>query len=115
MGSMYTGIEEGKMTFKKQPPIMQNVQKVTFASFFLVELHLRKRLQSPFFCTNEKKKHGKHDKVITDAVHRENGKTCILIIHPGRYGYHPFAVAASAIKSSISALQPFELKQSGIL
>jgi 2,4-dienoyl-CoA reductase (NADPH2) len=94
---------------------MQSLQKVALTSFLLMELLLRKRLQSPFFCTNEKKKHGKHDKVITDAVHRENGKICILIIHPGRYGYHPFAVAASAIKSSISTLQPFELKQSGIL
>lgn len=36
------------------------------------------------------------------------------ILHSGRYGYHPFAVAPSAIKSPITPFKPFKLKSSGI-
>tara|TARA_R110000744_G_scaffold175510_1_gene294271 strand:- start:7604 stop:9331 length:1728 start_codon:yes stop_codon:yes gene_type:complete len=36
------------------------------------------------------------------------------ILHSGRYGYHPLAVAPSAIKSPISPFKPFKLKPSGI-
>jgi 2,4-dienoyl-CoA reductase (NADPH2) len=40
--------------------------------------------------------------LVTQAVHKENGKILMQILHAGRYGYHPFAVAPSAGKSPIA-------------
>ena len=39
---------------------------------------------------------------ITDAVHAEGGKIALQILHSGRYGYTPLAVAPSRVQSPIS-------------
>jgi 2,4-dienoyl-CoA reductase (NADPH2) len=39
---------------------------------------------------------------VTSAVHDHDGKICMQILHAGRYAYHPFSVAPSAIKVSVS-------------
>jgi 2,4-dienoyl-CoA reductase (NADPH2) len=44
---------------------------------------------------------------ITDAVHAEDGKIALQILHAGRYSYHPFSLSASASKSPIT---PFGAK-----
>ncbi|MGH8507084.1 MAG: FAD-dependent oxidoreductase [Stenotrophobium sp.] len=51
---------------------------------------------------------------IPQAVHAEGGKIALQILHTGRYGYHPFAVAPSRIKSPITPFTPRELTESGI-
>ena len=51
---------------------------------------------------------------ITEAVHAEDGKIALQILHTGRYGYHPFAVAPSKIKSPISPFAPHELSARGV-
>jgi 2,4-dienoyl-CoA reductase (NADPH2) len=43
---------------------------------------------------------------VTDAVHKEGGLICMQILHTGRYGYHPFAVSASAIQAPINPFKP---------
>ena len=43
---------------------------------------------------------------ITDAVHRENGKICMQILHTGRYAYSPDLIAPSAIKAPINPFTP---------
>lgn len=51
---------------------------------------------------NTKKEVDRH-RLVTNAVH--SGTDCKIImqiLHSGRYGYHPFAVAPSSIKSPIS-------------
>ena len=53
-------------------------------------------------------------RVVTDAVHAEGGKIAMQILHTGRYGYHPFAVGPSAIKSPISPFKPRELSARGV-
>ena len=53
-------------------------------------------------------------KIVTDAVHAEGGKLAMQILHAGRYAYHPFAVAPSAIKSPISPFRPRELSSSAV-
>ena len=52
--------------------------------------------------------------VITDAVHSEGGKIALQILHAGRYGYTPFSVSASAIKSPITPFKPRALSASGV-
>jgi 2,4-dienoyl-CoA reductase (NADPH2) len=51
---------------------------------------------------------------ITKAVHAEGGHIALQILHTGRYGYHPLAVAPSRIKSPISPFAPFALSARGI-
>ncbi|MBK8742108.1 MAG: NADPH-dependent 2,4-dienoyl-CoA reductase [Betaproteobacteria bacterium] len=53
-------------------------------------------------------------KKVTDAVHAEGGKLALQILHAGRYAYHPFAVAPTAIKSPISPFKPRELSAAGV-
>ncbi|TAM52785.1 MAG: NADPH-dependent 2,4-dienoyl-CoA reductase [Paraburkholderia sp.] len=51
---------------------------------------------------------------LTKAVHDEGGKIALQILHAGRYGYHPFVVSASAIRSPISKFTPKALTEAGI-
>lgn len=55
----------------------------------------------------------KHRKV-TEAVHSVGGKIAMQILHTGRYAYHPFSVAPSAIKSPITPFKPKALSKRGI-
>ncbi|PQV53122.1 NADPH-dependent 2,4-dienoyl-CoA reductase [Paraburkholderia sp. BL21I4N1] len=51
---------------------------------------------------------------LTEAVHAEGGKIALQILHAGRYGYQPFVVSASALKSPISKFKPRALSVAGI-
>ncbi|MCC2973019.1 NADPH-dependent 2,4-dienoyl-CoA reductase [Massilia sp. IC2-476] len=51
---------------------------------------------------------------VTRAVHEEGGKILLQILHAGRYGYQPFVVSASALKSPISKFKPKALDAAGI-
>jgi len=54
-------------------------------------------------------------RVIPDAVHDAGGRIVLQILHSGRYGYHPFSVAPSAIQSPITPFKPRALSQRGVL
>ncbi len=53
-------------------------------------------------------------RLITSAVHAEGGKVCMQILHSGRYGYHPFSVGPSPIKSPITPFKPKALSTRGV-
>jgi 2,4-dienoyl-CoA reductase (NADPH2) len=53
-------------------------------------------------------------RAVTDAVHEAGGRIALQILHAGRYGYHPLAVSASALKSPISPFKPRALSIRGI-
>ncbi len=53
-------------------------------------------------------------KPITDAVHAEDGKICMQILHTGRYAFNPNSVAPSAVKAPINPFKPKELDEEGI-
>ena len=46
---------------------------------------------------------------VTRAVHRHDSKIIMQILHSGRYGYHPFVVSASSVKSPISPFKPRQM------
>ncbi|MEK9766332.1 MAG: 2,4-dienoyl-CoA reductase FMN-binding domain-containing protein, partial [Thalassolituus sp.] len=48
-------------------------------------------------------------KKVTSAVHENGSKILLQVLHAGRYGYTPFNVAPSAIKSPITPFKPREL------
>ncbi len=115
MGSMHTGLEEKKNGLEKIAAYY--AERAKGGVGLIVSGGIAPNVQgwtAPFSARMSTKKHAKHHKVITDAVHKEGGKICMQILHAGRYGYHPFAVAPSAIKSPITPFKPFKLKQSGI-
>ena len=51
---------------------------------------------------------------VTRAVHDNGGRICMQILHTGRYGYHPFTVAPSAIRAPINPFKPKALSERGI-
>ena len=115
MGSMHTGLEEKKNGLERIATYY--AERARGGVGLIVSGGIAPNVQgwtAPFSARMSTKKHAKHHKVITDAVHKEGGKICMQILHSGRYGYHPLAVAPSAIKSPITPFKPFKLKQSGI-
>lgn len=55
----------------------------------------------------------KHQR-ITKAVHAEDGKIVLQILHAGRYAYHPLSVAPSRIRSPITPFTPRALSSAGV-
>jgi 2,4-dienoyl-CoA reductase (NADPH2) len=53
-------------------------------------------------------------KLVSSAVHQAGGKICMQILHGGRYSYHPFSVAPSAIQSPITPFKPKALSARGV-
>lgn len=54
-------------------------------------------------------------RLVTHAVHKHGAKILLQILHAGRYGYQPFVVSASPIKSPISPFKPREMSDKQIL
>ncbi len=48
-------------------------------------------------------------RLVTEAVHAEDGTICMQILHSGRYGYHQKLVAPSPIQAPINFFKPREL------
>ncbi len=51
---------------------------------------------------------------VTGAVHNEGGKIVLQLLHAGRYGYTPYSVAPSAVKSPITPFKPSALSSKGV-
>jgi 2,4-dienoyl-CoA reductase (NADPH2) len=115
MGSMHTGLEEEKNGIERIATYY--AERARGGVGLIVTGGIAPNIQGwtgPFAARMSTKKHARHHKKITEAVHKEGGKICMQILHAGRYGYHPFNVAPSAIKSPITPFKPFKLKKSGI-
>lgn len=54
-------------------------------------------------------------RIVTRAVHKHGAKILMQILHSGRYGYQPFVVSSSPIKSPISPFKPRGLSDKQIL
>ncbi|PMS20458.1 NADPH-dependent 2,4-dienoyl-CoA reductase [Trinickia dabaoshanensis] len=115
MGSMHTGLED---RFWHYPALAEYYRERAKGGVGLIItggispnregwlLPFGGTLNSVFDLHNHRK--------LTRAVHEEGGKIAMQILHAGRYGYHPFVVSASAIRSPISKFAPRALTQAGI-
>ncbi|TMM28673.1 NADPH-dependent 2,4-dienoyl-CoA reductase [Polaribacter aestuariivivens] len=115
MGSMHTGLEEEKNGIERIAAYY--AERAKGGVGLIVTGGIAPNIQgwtAPFSARMSTKKHAKHHQKITEAVHKEGGKICMQILHAGRYGYHPFNVAPSKIKSPITPFKPFKLTESGI-
>ncbi|MEM9918616.1 MAG: NADPH-dependent 2,4-dienoyl-CoA reductase [Bacteroidota bacterium] len=115
MGSMHTGLEESKNGFEKMAAYFGERAKGEVGLIVTGGIAPnRAGWVGPFSSKLSTKSEARHHQKITKAVHAENGKICLQILHSGRYGYHPLAVAPSAIKSPISPFKPWKLNKRGI-
>lgn len=115
MGSMHTGLEEAKNGFDRLAAYYAERARGQVGLIVTGGIAPnRAGWVAPFAGKLTNSKEAKQHQIVTDAVHKEGGKICMQILHAGRYGYHPLAVAPSAIKSPISPFKPWKLTKSGI-
>ena len=116
MGSMHTGLEEARNGFQRMAAYFAERAKGEVGLIVTGGIAPnRAGWVAPFAAKLSTSKEAKKHRIITDAVHQSGGKICMQILHTGRYAYHPFAVAPSAIRSPISRFKPKALKESGIV
>ena len=115
MGSMHTGLEDRFYNYPKLAAYFRERAKGGVGLIVTGGISPNRQgwllpfggtLNSIFDVRNHRK--------VTQAVHEEGGKILMQILHSGRYGYQPFVVSASAIKSPISMFKPKALTEGGI-
>jgi 2,4-dienoyl-CoA reductase (NADPH2) len=115
MGSMHTGLEDGRKHFPAMAEYF--AERARGGVGLMVTGGFAPNIAGwtkPFAGTLATSTAARRHRVVTDAVHAEGGKIALQILHTGRYGYHPFCVAPSRIKSPITPFTPRELSPRGI-
>jgi 2,4-dienoyl-CoA reductase (NADPH2) len=110
MGSMHTGLEEHKDELR------------ALAAYFAARARggvglmvtggiapNRQGWLAPFGAKLSTQAEVRKHRNVTQAVHDEDGKICLQILHAGRYGMHPLLVAPSPVRSHISPFKPWEM------
>ena len=115
MGSMHTGLEEASNGHARLAAFYAERAKGGVALIVTggIAPNLRGRLE-PRAAQLSFGWQAKHHRVVTDAVHAEGGRIALQILHAGRYAYHPFSVAPSAVRSPITPFKPQALSRWGI-
>ncbi|RUO22941.1 NADPH-dependent 2,4-dienoyl-CoA reductase [Aliidiomarina minuta] len=112
MGSMHTGLEEAKGGFEKMAAFYAARARGGVGLIVTggISPNFRGRL-TPHGSELSRFWHVKKHRIVTDAVHREEGKICLQILHAGRYAFHPFSLAPSAIKAPITPFKPRQMSE----
>lgn len=107
MGSMHTGLEEAENGFERMAAFFAErarggVSLIVTGGFgpnkrAATHEHT-KMLRSEEDCVGHR--------IVTDAVHAEDGKICMQILHTGRYAFNENPIAPSAIRAPINAFTP---------
>ena len=115
MGSMHTGLEEEKNGYQRMAAYYAERARGQVGLIVTGGIAPnRSGWVAPFAAKLSTHAEARQHKIITNAVHAEGGKIAMQILHAGRYGYHPIAVAPSAIKSPISPFKPWALSSGGV-
>jgi 2,4-dienoyl-CoA reductase (NADPH2) len=115
MGSMHTGLEDRRKHFPQLAAYF--AERARGGVGLIVTGGFAPNIEgwlSPFGSRLTTSAQARTHLPITQAVHAEGGKIALQILHAGRYGYTPLAVAPSRIKSPISRFTPRELSAGGI-
>ena len=115
MGSMHTGLEDGRKHFPAMAAYF--AERARGGVGLMVTGGFAPNIEGwakPFAGTLSTSAATRRHRLVTDAVHAEGGRIALQILHTGRYGYQPFCVAPSRIKSPISPFAPRELSARGI-
>ncbi|HFC31024.1 MAG TPA: NADPH-dependent 2,4-dienoyl-CoA reductase, partial [Oceanospirillales bacterium] len=115
MGSMHTGLEDRAKNYQKLATYF--AQRATGDVGLIVTGGISPNIRAwtaPMAGFLKYKFQTKRHKIVTQAVHSEGGKICMQILHAGRYGYHPFIISPSGIKSPITPFKPKKMSVSCI-
>ncbi|MGF6772754.1 2,4-dienoyl-CoA reductase (NADPH2) [Paraburkholderia sp. GAS199] len=115
MGSMHTGMEDRFWNYPKLAAYFR--ERARGGVGLIVTGGISPNRQGwllPFGGTLNSVFDLRNHRQVTEAVHAEGGKIALQILHAGRYGYQPFVVSASALKSPISKFKPRALTEAGI-
>ncbi len=110
MGSMHTGLEEDKEGLGRLAAFYRERSDAGLIVTGGFSPNRAGRL-APFSAKLTNVKEMRRHTVVTHAVHEGGGKIALQILHAGRYGYHPFIVAPSRLKSPISPFTPWAMSQ----
>lgn len=115
MGSMHTGLEEEKNGRERLAEFYAERARGQVGLIVTGGIAPnRSGWVGPFSAKLSNRKEMKHHSVVTEAVHKEGGKIALQILHAGRYGYHPLAVAPSRLKAPITPFTPWALPSWGV-
>ncbi len=114
MGSMHTGLEEEKnfnrlAAFYKERA-QAGVGMIITGGFSPNWFGML----TPFSAKISNEKEAQKHEVLTETVHQYQSKIILQLLHAGRYGYHPWNVAPSAIKAPINIFTPWKMSKRGI-
>ncbi len=114
MGSMHTGLEDGNKHDRLAAYFAERargqVGLIVTGGYAPNRAGWVKPFAGKLTTRGEAAKHRR----ITDAVHANDGKIALQILHAGRYAYHPLAVAPSRIRSPITPFTPRALSTAGV-
>ena len=115
MGSMHLGLEEESDGFVKLAAFYAERARGGVGLIVTGGISPNRRgVLGPNGARMQSMRHAKKHQVITEAVHREGGRILMQILHGGRYSYHPFNVAPSALKAPINRFKPRALSERGV-
>ena len=115
MGSMHTGMEDRFWNYPKLAAYFR--ERAKGGAGLIITGGISPNRQGwllPFGGTLNSVFDLRNHRLVTEAVHGEGGKIALQILHAGRYGYQPFVVSASALKSPISKFKPRALTLAGV-
>ncbi|MUJ22489.1 NADPH-dependent 2,4-dienoyl-CoA reductase [Aliivibrio fischeri] len=112
MGSMHTGLEESNDGFKKLSVFYAarakgGVGLIVTGGF---APNFRGRL-TPFSAQFSSSRAAEKHKTLTQAVHDNDGKIALQLLHAGRYAMHPLALSASDIRAPIGMFTPSQMSE----
>lgn len=107
MGSMHTGLEEAENGFERMAAYFAERARGGVALIVTGGFGPNRRA-SPHEHTRQLATEADcaDHRIITDAVHAEDGKICLQILHTGRYAFNHNPLAPSAIPSPINPFKP---------
>jgi len=115
MGSMHTGLEDRARDYGKLAEYF--AERARGGAGLIVTGGIAPNLVgslAPFASKLSRSWEVARHRRVTQAVHAEGGHICMQILHAGRYAYHPFSVAPSALKAPITPFRPRALSARGI-
>lgn len=112
MGSMHTGLEEDKEGLARLAAFYRERAQAGVGLIVTggIAPNRAGRL-APFAAKLTKRTEQQRHEIVTQTVHEAGSKIVLQILHAGRYGFHPFIVAPSAIKSPITPFGPWAMSR----
>ncbi|MEO1871224.1 NADPH-dependent 2,4-dienoyl-CoA reductase [Cobetia amphilecti] len=115
MGSMHTGLEETPNGFARLAAFYR--ERARHGVALIVTGGIAPNAEGAVMQGAAKlttPEEAKHHREVTEAVHAEDGRICLQILHAGRYAYSPDQVAPSAIQAPINPFTPRALSTSEV-